>query len=105
MVERASDTGAGGVSTTPTPTPTPAATPVRSQDATAATPPPSALLLLEPSQQPPSRIGGFRLLNELGAGGMGRVWRARQESVGRVMRYATRSYAAQRPEGERYQSG
>jgi hypothetical protein len=83
MVERASDTGAGGVSTTPTPTPTPAATPVRSQDATAATPPPSALLLLEPSQQPPSRIGGFRLLNELGAGGMGRVWRARQESVGR----------------------
>jgi ribulose-bisphosphate carboxylase small chain len=39
----------------------------------------------------PASEGGFRL--------------DRQESVGRVMRYATRSYAAQRPEGERYQSG
>ena len=29
----------------------------------------------------------------------------RQESVGRNLHYATRSYAAQKPEGDRYQSG
>jgi ribulose-bisphosphate carboxylase small chain len=38
----------------------------------------------------PAKEDGFRL--------------DRQESVGRNIRYATRAYAADRPEGERYQS-
>jgi len=60
MVDRAADGLGQAVTATPTPI--------------------SAALNAEPV---PGRLGGFILLSELGQGGMGSVWRARQESVGR----------------------
>ena len=34
---------------------------------------------------PPTRLGDFELIRELGSGGMGTVWLARQESLGRYV--------------------
>ena len=39
--------------------------------------------------QPPGTCGGFDLLTELGRGGMGLVWRARQRSTGRIVALKT----------------
>ena len=44
----------------------------------------SGLLDAPPSQpEPPTRLGEFRLIEPIGQGGMGAVWRAEQPSLGR----------------------